>query len=236
MKSIIIASSLAVALAATPALANFYPTYPVGDTVWPAGTEQTITWTDNKNAPNINDISSFKLELQTGTDAKQKTLAVIGTNLKGSDGSIKFTIPADIGPSGKVYFLRFTPSTGGSETIIWSTRFTLTGGTGTFPSDVELPPGSSVSTGTGKTSAPSSPTGSASNSGSKSASGSASATASPSITATPPVATVVVNATETERPTKDTDATAGSSSTYGAEAVLSSVLLAGLGAIVSLFV
>jgi hypothetical protein len=158
MKSTIIASSLAIVLAAVPALANIFPTYPVGDTVWPAGTEQTITWIDNGKAPNITDISSFKLELQTGTDTKQYTLAVVGTNLKGSAGSVKYTIPANIGPSGKVYFFRFTPDIGGTDSIVWSTRFTLTGGTGTFPSNFELPPGSSVSTGQGKASAPASPT------------------------------------------------------------------------------
>jgi hypothetical protein len=237
MKSTIIASSLAVALAAIPALANFYPTYPVGDTVWPAGTEQTITWQDNGKAPKISDISSFKLELQTGTDANQRTLAVIGNDLKGSAGSVKYTIPANIGPSGKVYFFRFTPNIGGTDSIVWTTRFTLTGGTGTFPSDVELPPGSSVSTGQGKTSAPASSTGSSSSSGSSNGDKTDSGTnsASPTNVSSSPVATVTVNSTETDTPTsyKSSNTAADLSSTYAAEAVLSSVLFAGLGAIMA---
>lgn len=238
MKSTIIVSSLAVVLAATSALANFYPTYPIGDTVWPAGTEQTIAWKDNGNAPSINDISSFKLELQTGTDANQRTLAVIGTDLKGSAGSVKYTIPANIGPSGKVYFLRFTPNTGGTDSIVWTTRFTLTGGTGTFPSNIELPPGSSVGTEQGKTSAPPSPTASSS-SGSRNDNkiGSGTVTASPTVVSSPPVGTVIVNSTETNTPySSSSNTAAGLSSTYGAEIVLSSVLFAGLGAIMAVFV
>ncbi|KAI9598573.1 Ser-Thr-rich glycosyl-phosphatidyl-inositol-anchored membrane family-domain-containing protein [Syncephalis fuscata] len=200
-----ISTALTVALASAPVLANFYPTFPISNSVWPAGSEQTITWDDDKALPNINDISSFKLELQTGTDSKQKTLATIGTNLKGSDKSVKFTIPQSVGPSGKVYFLRFTPNNGD---IVWTTRFTVTGGTGTFPSDVELPPGSSVSTSpsTGTSSPPTStPTGTNSQSGSSSSSRSGSSSSDSSSTSVT-VVTPTVTATPSESSTSSTTA------------------------------
>ncbi|RKP24148.1 Ser-Thr-rich glycosyl-phosphatidyl-inositol-anchored membrane family-domain-containing protein [Syncephalis pseudoplumigaleata] len=241
-----LASALAVALAAAPALANFSPTFPISNSVWPAGSEQTITWQDNGAAPHINSINSFKLELQTGTDTKQVTLAVVGTNLKGSDGSVKFTIPADIGPSGKVYFFRFTPTNGD---ISWTTRFTLTGGTGTFPPTVELPPGSSVSTAPGSrtSSSSSSPTPtdgsdsnkSNSNDKSKPTSSPSSTTSSASdendkSTSTDSDKSTSTSTTkETSRPDEDSVDSSAISMLHGTEAVLSSFLLAGMGALVA---
>jgi hypothetical protein len=188
----------AALLAATPAMANFYATYPVGDTVWPAGSRQTIRWQDDGQEPHINDITSFKLELQTGTDLKQTTLIVVGEDLDPRTGQITFTIPENVGPTGKVYFFRFTPSEGD---IRWTTRFTVTGANGVFPDDVELPPGSVVSRdGTTSTAAP---TGTATTSSTATSTPTSTSTSSSSATPTETEEeTEEETETETETPTE----------------------------------
>ncbi|RKP06741.1 hypothetical protein THASP1DRAFT_31446 [Thamnocephalis sphaerospora] len=237
MKTYLVASLATAAMLAAPAYANFYPTFPVGDSVWPAGTQQTITWQDDGSAPSLDAIPSFKLELQTGTDAAQKTLAVVGTTIDPKSKSIRFTIPANIGPSGKVYFFRFTPSVG---EIKWTTRFTLTGATGTFPDDVQLPPGSSVSNGNGgtRTSGSSSATSTSDSSSSTSTSSSSSTSTSTSDSTSEPTSSPTSN-TRPKSTSNNTDDLEESSAATArltglsrvAELVAGSIMTIGIGAL-----
>ncbi|RKP05053.1 hypothetical protein THASP1DRAFT_33117 [Thamnocephalis sphaerospora] len=115
-------SACAAVLLALPAVhANFYVTSPTGDSVWQAGVEQTITWIDDGQVPSLEDMSYFKLELQTGSEMEQTTLSVVGTDLDPKAKLIHVTIPPEIAPPGE-YFFRLTPSNGD---IRWTGRFKL---------------------------------------------------------------------------------------------------------------
>ncbi|RKP06740.1 hypothetical protein THASP1DRAFT_31445 [Thamnocephalis sphaerospora] len=139
---------LALALCALPGIAlvqaDLYPTLPNDDTVWEAGVKQTVVWKDDGKAPLLQDIMPFKLELQTGTDMQQSTLAVFATDVSPNRTTFDVVIPKDIGPSGKVYFFRFTIPGGD---IKWTTRFTLAGTETSLNKSSLSPSKSSVSTG-----------------------------------------------------------------------------------------
>ncbi|KAI9227974.1 MAG: hypothetical protein DHS80DRAFT_23762 [Piptocephalis tieghemiana] len=117
------------ALVAT-ATATISPTWPIGDSVWPAYVEKTITWIDSSEAPSFSQIRSAKMELCTGTDLAQECVATLNPSFNPSIMKFTTTLPKVVQKDGKIWFLKFTTD---SNTYSWSTRFTVTGtGGGTF--------------------------------------------------------------------------------------------------------
>ena len=62
---------LALAAAASPALATIYVTSPVASTSWTAGTQQTITWEDDGTSPSLSDFGTASVGVYVGSQISQ---------------------------------------------------------------------------------------------------------------------------------------------------------------------
>ncbi|KAG9298473.1 hypothetical protein G9A89_003696 [Geosiphon pyriformis] len=110
------------------------PTSPDGSTILKPGQEATITWKEDGKAPPLSTFDELQIDFMTGADLKQTVLANVGT-VPGTDGKIKFTIPA-VEPAGKIYFFRFQFNT----RQFFTTRFIITDAEGKYPPSTNPPP------------------------------------------------------------------------------------------------
>ena len=67
---------LALAAAASPALATIYVTSPVASTSWTAGTQQTITWEDDGTSPSLSDFGTASVGVYVGSQISQVSFPV----------------------------------------------------------------------------------------------------------------------------------------------------------------
>ncbi|CCM05617.1 uncharacterized protein FIBRA_07846 [Fibroporia radiculosa] len=102
--------ALAIALCAVlipPTYAGVYVTYPVQDTVWQAGQNQTISWKDDGVPPSLQDFGNSKVSIYSGNEQQQTSMQEIVSSVNVyTTASILFTPNPAAGPSGS-YFIRF---------------------------------------------------------------------------------------------------------------------------------
>jgi Ser-Thr-rich glycosyl-phosphatidyl-inositol-anchored membrane family len=106
------------------------------------GKKLDIEWQDDGKAPLVTgaDWGRIDIFLATGSVNTQFKLAQLASNLSPSTSSYSATIPANAGPSGKQYFLRFEGSRTDNKTgypiMAFSARFQLNGMSGSFNSSI----------------------------------------------------------------------------------------------------
>lgn len=129
---------LALSAALLPfASADVKVTSPAAGASIPAGSV-TITWADSGTAPALSQLQSYTIQLVVGgndasTQLPLTTLA--NSQLFSAGNSITATIPAGLaGNTANGFFLKFTSvATEGGTVINYSSRFSMTGMTGTTP-------------------------------------------------------------------------------------------------------
>lgn len=138
-------ASVATLLAvASTASAELYLTSPVGSTTCQAGQPCNIAWSDDGNSPALANIGLCDLGLFVGSVSQQVQVQHISDGIDVSkNAQLAFTPEANAGTSGAIYFVRFT-----SKTLMstanpqypyqsFSSKFTITGMTGTFNATVQ---------------------------------------------------------------------------------------------------
>ncbi|KAH7907446.1 hypothetical protein BJ138DRAFT_1129162 [Hygrophoropsis aurantiaca] len=105
-----------------PALCGLYPTKPIQNTVYEAGTPVLTTWVDDKTYPRIDTLDPLEIQLFCDDDTYITTLA---TGVDPKSLSYQFTIPPNLVYSGSNFTIRFIPNTAGSDLIIYTADFTI---------------------------------------------------------------------------------------------------------------
>ncbi|KAG4431125.1 hypothetical protein IFR05_013394 [Cadophora sp. M221] len=103
------------------------------------GTAFTVTWAYTGNAPALADLSSYTLFLFSGSNAAPAQLYQLSASTFAASGtSVSITVPVNTGGLGtNAYFLgMLSVATAGGTVWNYSSRFTLTGMTGTFSTTV----------------------------------------------------------------------------------------------------
>jgi hypothetical protein len=126
-----------LAALASYALADVEVTSPAAGASLPAGAI-TIEWKDSGDSPALSALTTYTVQLVVGgnTQDTQTPLTTLGNNLQFSSGnSLTATIPSGLaGSTTNGFFLQFTSVASEGGTVInYSSRFTLTGMTGTTP-------------------------------------------------------------------------------------------------------
>jgi len=131
-----------VAALVPQAIATLYVTSPVASTVCTAGKACIVSWNDNGNSPSLAQIGVCTLALYVGSVIEQLQLQPLGSVDVSKQATYSFVPIANIGADSSSYFIRFT-STNLTVTspqpgpwLGFSSKFTLTGMTGTFNSTV----------------------------------------------------------------------------------------------------
>ncbi|KAI5212254.1 hypothetical protein AUEXF2481DRAFT_24658 [Aureobasidium subglaciale EXF-2481] len=128
----------ALATLAATAVAEIKFTSPVAGAQLAGGTAITITWTDDGTAPTIDQFATYQLNVLAGGSTAASassiyTVTAAGT-YSGTSGTVTAIIPIVNGATSKNgYFLQMISNgkIGGTD-IVYSSRFGLTGMTGTF--------------------------------------------------------------------------------------------------------
>lgn len=94
----IVATILAVA---TPVFSTVYITNPVASTSIDGGKSLRVQWQDSNASPKITAWEGLNVWLAAGSEASQFKLAQIASNLGTDRNSVSYTIPKNLGPSGK---------------------------------------------------------------------------------------------------------------------------------------
>ncbi|KAI8989042.1 hypothetical protein BD414DRAFT_323534 [Trametes punicea] len=138
--------------AASPALGNLFMTSPVASTTWSAGQQQTISWKDDGSSPSLNDLGTCKFSVYVGTQTQQTLIQAIADNVNvSSTSSIVFTPDASLGENGPYYFIRVEsdtlkdPNSPQYPAEAFSSKYTMSGMTGTFDASVKAELGESGS-------------------------------------------------------------------------------------------
>ncbi|KAF5365259.1 hypothetical protein D9758_005396 [Tetrapyrgos nigripes] len=183
-----------ISLLATGALANVFITSPTESIGMTGGQTATISWIDQNGGPSLADFGDAKVGIFTGNANQQTLLQLVVDNVNvATTASIQFTPDASIGPNGNDYFIRVESinlkdsASPQFPALAFSSRFTMSGMSGTFNATVQAQIDGQSTAPIGGTAAPSTATSashSASTTGSGSPSGTkANAAASPSSTA-----------------------------------------------------
>ncbi|KAI5475443.1 hypothetical protein MNV49_001364, partial [Pseudohyphozyma bogoriensis] len=133
---------LALASVITPSLASIYVTKPVADTIGTGNKSLTITWLADSGdyadaTPLASNFGKTTISLMTGSTTVQTVLQELGTvNDPSETLKLSAVIDPSVGPTSKLYFLRFqsnsNTTSGGVPLQAFSARFELTKMTGTF--------------------------------------------------------------------------------------------------------
>ncbi|OSD00529.1 hypothetical protein PYCCODRAFT_1426543 [Trametes coccinea BRFM310] len=136
--------------AASPALGNLFMTSPVASTTWAAGQQQTISWKDDGSAPSLADLGACKVSVYVGSQTQQTLVQSITDNVDVSTtSSIVFTPDASSGENGNYYFIRVEsinfkdPNNSQYPAEAFSSKYTMSGMTGTFDATVKAQIGAS---------------------------------------------------------------------------------------------
>ncbi|KAI1792431.1 hypothetical protein LXA43DRAFT_341559 [Ganoderma leucocontextum] len=135
---------LLIAAAVSPALATVYVTSPVATTSWAAGQQQTVSWKDDGTAPSLANFGPSKVSVYVGSQTQQTMVQSIVPSVDlSTTTSIVFTPDASTGQNGQYYFIRFEsisfkdPNNAAYPALAFSSKYTMTGMTGTFSADVQ---------------------------------------------------------------------------------------------------
>ncbi|KAI0332183.1 hypothetical protein GY45DRAFT_505723 [Cubamyces sp. BRFM 1775] len=140
--------------AASPALGNLFMTSPVASTSWAAGQQQTISWKDDGSSPSLADLGPCTISVYVGSQTQQTLVQAIANNVDVSTtSSVVFTPDANAGENGAYYFIRVEsvnfkdPNNPQYPAEAFSSKYTMTGMTGTFDAAVKAQIGATGSTG-----------------------------------------------------------------------------------------
>ncbi|KAI0363980.1 hypothetical protein BV20DRAFT_957199 [Pilatotrama ljubarskyi] len=150
--------------AASPAFANLFITSPVGSTTWAAGQSQTISWKDDGASPSLAQLGPCKVSVYVGSQTQQTLIQEIVPSVDVSTtSSIVFTPDASKGENGAFYFIR-VESLGLKDATnsqfpaeAFSSKYTMTGMTGTFDATVKAQISGAAASGAPATSAAATP-------------------------------------------------------------------------------
>ncbi|THH18887.1 hypothetical protein EW146_g2179 [Bondarzewia mesenterica] len=190
-------SLIALVLAAIPStLATVFTTSPVATTSWAAGQSVTVSWQDDNTSPTIASFGAATIGVYAGSVQQQTLLQLISSSVDVSTtSSVQFTPDGSIGPNSGDYFIRFASLNLKDSTNsqfpaeAFSSKFTLTGMTGTFNATVQSQINAAASAASG----------SSSSTASASATTSAATSASHSSSATSKTASVSASASSTAK-------------------------------------
>lgn len=133
-----------LSLLASGAFAKVFVTSPTQSIGFTAGQTATISWIDQDGAPSLSDFGDAKVGIYTGNANQQTLLQLVVPQVNmGSTASIQFTPDASIGPNGDNYFIRIESlnlkdsAAPQFPALSFSSRFTMSGMTGTFNATVQ---------------------------------------------------------------------------------------------------
>ncbi|TVY92983.1 Cell wall synthesis protein [Lachnellula willkommii] len=130
-----------VFLATLAPLASAVPVFssPAAAASVPGGTSFTVEWKDDGSAPALADLSTYQLFLYSGSGTSPTQLYAAASNGVYTTGnSVAVTVPVGVGGSttNAYFFGLMSTATAGGTITTYSSRFTLTGMSGTFPAAV----------------------------------------------------------------------------------------------------
>ncbi|TCD68791.1 hypothetical protein EIP91_009805 [Steccherinum ochraceum] len=136
--------ALALAACAQGALGALFITSPVASTTWAAGQQQTLSWQDDGQAPNLQAFGPALVTVAIGNAIQQTSLQTVVSSVDVSTtSSIVFTPDQTMGGNSNDYFIRIQ-SLGLKDAtqpqypaLAFSAKFTLSGMTGQFNSTVQ---------------------------------------------------------------------------------------------------
>lgn len=135
----------ALAVAATPALAELSVTAPIASTKCTGGQTCQVSWNDNGRGVTLAQQGNMTIALYTGGAQQQTFLQPIAypeaVNVS-TTSAVVFTVDPTIGPNGADYFIRFSSTSlnqnnSANPYLSFSAKFTLEGMSGTFNSSVQ---------------------------------------------------------------------------------------------------
>ncbi|KAF8861347.1 beta-1,6-glucan boisynthesis protein-like protein [Acephala macrosclerotiorum] len=134
-----LSSNLLFLVASVP-LAFAYPefTVPAAGASVPGGTAFSVTWEDSGDAPSLADLTTYTLFLFSGSNASPQQLYSLSQGTIATASTVSVTVPVNTGGNGtNAYFLGMLSVASAGGTIwTYSSRFTLTGMTGSFSATV----------------------------------------------------------------------------------------------------
>jgi len=130
-------SGALVFLATLSPLASAVPVFtsPAAAAPVPGGTSFTVEWKDDGNPPALADLQGYQLFLYSGSGSDPQQLYAAASNGVFSSGnSVAVTVPVGVGGSttNAYFFGLMSTATAGGTITTYSSRFTLTGMSGTF--------------------------------------------------------------------------------------------------------
>ncbi|CZR61459.1 related to KRE9 Cell wall synthesis protein [Phialocephala subalpina] len=133
-------SSNLLFLVASAPLAFAYPefTVPAAGASVPGGTAFSVTWKDSGDAPALADLTTYTLFLFSGSNASPQQLYSLSAGTIATASTVSVTVPVGTGGTGtNAYFLGMLSVASAGGTIwTYSSRFTMTGMTGSFSAAV----------------------------------------------------------------------------------------------------
>ncbi|TBU38982.1 hypothetical protein BD309DRAFT_970729 [Dichomitus squalens] len=149
---------LVLAAAVSPALATIYVTSPTASSQWTAGQQQTISWQDDGQSPSLANFGPSKVSVYVGNQIQQTPVQVITQSVDVSTtSSIVFTPDASTGQNGQYYFIRFESlglkdaTNAAFPALAFSSKYTMSGMTGTFTAEELAQISAAVSSGAAAT-------------------------------------------------------------------------------------
>ncbi|KAF5343558.1 hypothetical protein D9758_012965 [Tetrapyrgos nigripes] len=133
-----------VSLLTSGAFAAVYINSPTESIGMTGGQTAKISWIDQGSGPSLADFGDAKIGIYTGNSKQQILLQTISDRINvAKSSSLQFTPDAGIGPNGNNYFVRFDSLTlkdsanPQSPAMAFSSRFTMSGMSGTFNASVQ---------------------------------------------------------------------------------------------------
>ncbi|KAJ1970887.1 hypothetical protein H4R35_005594 [Dimargaris xerosporica] len=125
---------LAALALASNASAYFYTNDPINTDVMSSGDQYEVVWEAKPEGDELSQLGTdYTVHFKTGGDIDQQLIAVITPEaIPISQTNFVFTVP-DVAPG--LYFLEY--HSGG--VVNWSTRFSVNGGTATYPEEEQEP-------------------------------------------------------------------------------------------------
>jgi len=124
------------------ALAAIYVTDPVASTNCTASLPCNVTWKDDGLVPSLAAIGNCSIQLCSGGDQTQTCFQTISSSWNVTHTNVTYENNPKDGPNGTYYFLKFralnytSPTNPSQPYEAFSSRFTLSGMTGTFNASV----------------------------------------------------------------------------------------------------
>lgn len=119
-------------------LADVTFTAPAAGSIFEGNAAIDVSWVDSGDAPSIADLKDYNIYLYSGSNADPKKITPLLDGSFSNGNAVKVTVPVDVGGStANAYFLGIISTATTGETVTaYSDRFTLSGMTGAFDTDI----------------------------------------------------------------------------------------------------